>query len=175
MKATTSSRLPSWSCRRGNVWEKDVKCELAVLVYKRNHAWTNGGVDDNDAVLVGINLANYDGCSSGWSLKRRGKCIKSTIKVCSSPCWFFWIHTRLTVCLFCACLPLLLASPVFDETPGSEGLHFSNLFLFFFSPFFHILFHLFDWQIGNNFVLGDHPCSLTWIMSMPSLDVINWQ
>lgn len=166
MKPTTSPRLPSWACRRGNVWEKDVKCELAVAVYKRNHAWTNGGVNDNDAVLVGINLANYDGCSSGWSLKKgggEGECIKSTIKVCSSPCWFFWIHTWvqpcLTVRLFCACawrcLPLLLASPVFDENPGSKDLHFSKMFSFiYFHIFFHILFHLFEWQIVNNYDPG---------------------
>lgn len=43
-----------------NVWKKDVKCGVAIAIYKSNQAWTKAGVDD-DVVHVEINLANCDG------------------------------------------------------------------------------------------------------------------
>lgn len=130
LKATTSLRLPSYAHWRGNVWEKDVKCELPrCCVYESNQLWTRSWCSH-----VGIHLASYD----VWQVFINGatdvKAMKTTINKVSL-FWFWWKHMVRVIEYSLAlshhvrmlCLHLKTSS-LFDEAPETHDLHMSNIF-----------------------------------------------
>lgn len=103
-------------------------------VIRRTVRAKDGG--DGDVAHVGINWTNSDACLARKRQKWRGIIINKWVYLdWGLFCFAFFLQGSycsgdfVQSYLVCVCSGApLLCSPAFDETPGSGGLHFSNMF-----------------------------------------------
>lgn len=141
MKPTIPGRLsPLPSVRWGGMSGRDVKCEVAIGVYESDQAWTKAALDNNIG-REGIHLANYDTFLLSWCLKKANLDGVVNSKMSRYRLFFSWIYVVSVIEYNLICVPLcllmpassdlsVLSSPAFDEAPGSDSSHFSNMFCF---------------------------------------------